>query len=189
MADSAGSVERCRHSGGCSNTAAAVDLRSHVVQLHCTCRCTIAYTPYSRDISLIMSRHNFLWIAVLNLSLGGMCYPGVPSMSQTQPPRRPPKNGDAGRVSDPPHGSEVGDDVPERTTRIHTLRRETMAYHTDMGEIFGDSFVDLNVKASRGRHGAERADPPTPGGSGAEGGTPRRRNRAEIRSEAGEIRR
>ena len=47
-----------------------------------------------------------------------------------------------------------------------------MARNTDRAGIFGDSFVDLNVKASRGRHGAERADPPTPGGSGVEGGHP-----------------
>ncbi|MEP2386610.1 hypothetical protein [Hyphomonas sp.] len=40
-----------------------------------------------------------------------------------------------------------------------------MARNTDRAGICGDSFVDLNGKASHGRHGAERADPPTPGGS------------------------
>ena len=30
--------------------------------------------------------------------------------------RAGPHNGDAGRIDDPPHVSEVGEDVPERTT-------------------------------------------------------------------------
>ena len=47
-----------------------------------------------------------------------------------------------------------------------------MGQNTGRTEIFRDSFVDLNVKASRGNHGAERADPPTPGGSGVEGERP-----------------
>ena len=44
-----------------------------------------------------------------------------------------------------------------------------MARKTDRAGIFGDCFVDLNVKASCGRHGAERAGPSKPGGSGVEG--------------------
>ena len=40
---------------------------------------------------------------------------------------------------------------------------------TDREGIFGDLFVDLNVKASRGRHGAERVGSPTPGVLGVEG--------------------
>ena len=83
--------------------------------------------------------------------------------------RAAPHNGDAGRVANPPDGSEVGRDVAERTTRIHTPCRETTGQNSGRAGIFGDSFVDLNVKASRGRYGAERADPPTPGGSGVEG--------------------
>ena len=47
-----------------------------------------------------------------------------------------------------------------------------MAQNTDRAGIFGDSFVDLNVKASRGRDGAERAYPRMPGGSGVEGVRP-----------------
>ena len=86
--------------------------------------------------------------------------------------RAGPHNGNAGRVADPPHGSEVGEDVPARTTRIHTLCRETMSQNADRTGILGDSFVDLNVKASRGRHGAERADPPTSGVSGVEEARP-----------------
>ena len=54
-------------------------------------------------------------------------------------------------VGDPPYGSEVGEDVPERTTRMHTPYREIMGQIADRAGIFGDSFVDLNVKASRGR--------------------------------------
>ena len=87
-------------------------------------------------------------------------------MAQKQSPRPGPHNGDAGRVGDPPHGSEAGEDVPERTTRMYRLCRETMAQNTDRAGNFGDSFVDLNVKASHGRHGAKRADTLTPGGSG-----------------------
>ena len=83
--------------------------------------------------------------------------------------RAGPHDGDAGRIVDPPHGSEVGEDVPERTTRMSTLGRVTMARNTDKAGIFGDSFVNLNVKASRGCHGAERAVPPTRGSAGAEG--------------------
>ena len=44
-----------------------------------------------------------------------------------------------------------------------------MAQNTDSAGIFGDSFVDLNFKASRDRLGAKRADLPTPGGSGVQG--------------------
>ena len=86
--------------------------------------------------------------------------------------RAGPHNGDAGRVGDPRHGSEVGEDVPDKTTRTPTPCRDTMGQNTDRAWIFGDCFVDLNVKASRGRHDAERGDPPTPGGPGAEGARP-----------------
>ena len=68
--------------------------------------------------------------------------------------------------------SGVGEDVPVRTARMHTLCRETMPQNTNRAGIFGDSFVDLNVKASPGRHGTEQANPPTPGGSGGEGERP-----------------
>ena len=68
-------------------------------------------------------------------SPGDMCYRGVPSMSQIDVPgtatRAGLHNGDAGRVGDPPHGSEVGEDVPERTTRMRTLCRESMSQNTD----------------------------------------------------------
>ena len=47
-----------------------------------------------------------------------------------------------------------------------------MARNTDRAGIFGDSFVDLNVKASRVRHGTERADSPTPGVLGGKGKRP-----------------
>ena len=47
-----------------------------------------------------------------------------------------------------------------------------MGQNTDRAGIFGDSFVDLNVKASPRRYGAERVDPPTPGVYGAEGARP-----------------
>ena len=68
-------------------------------------------------------------------------------------------NGDAGRVVVHPHGSGVGEDVRERTTRMHMLCREIMGQNTDRAEIFGDPFMYLNVKASRRRYGAERARP------------------------------
>ena len=45
--------------------------------------------------------------------------------------------------------------------------------------LFVDSFVDLNVRPSRRRYGAERGNAPTPGVSDEVGGTPRGRNRAE----------
>ena len=100
-----------------------------------------------------------------------MCYRGAIDVSDTAT-RAGPHNGDAGLVGAPPDGSEVREDVPERTTRMHTLCRETMAQNTDRERISEDSVVDLNAKASRGRHGAERVDPPTPGVSGVEGGRP-----------------
>ena len=86
--------------------------------------------------------------------------------------RAGPHNGDAGRVGDPSNGSEVGEDVPEITTRMRTLCRETMVQNTDRAGIFGGSSIELNVKASRGRHSAEQADPPTPGGSSGKGERP-----------------
>ena len=55
---------------------------------------------------------------------------------------------------------------------MHTVCRETNAQNTDRAGVLGDFLVDLNVKVSRGRHGAERVDPPTPGGSGVEGECP-----------------
>ena len=75
-------------------------------------------------------------------------------------------------MNDPPHGSEVGEDVPERTMRTHTPCRETMAQNTDRAGFFGESLVDLNVEASRRSYGAGRADPLTPGVSGVEGARP-----------------
>ena len=92
------------------------------------------------------------WHVLLGRSIG------VPDTAT----RRGPHEGDAGRVGDPPHGSEVGEGLPERTTRMHTPRRETTAQNAGRAGIVGDFFVDLNVKAPRGRDGAERADPPTP---------------------------
>ena len=50
--------------------------------------------------------------------------------------RAGPHNGDAGRVGDSPHGSEVGEGVAERTTRMHTLCRETMGQNT--GQRFSE---------------------------------------------------
>ena len=47
-----------------------------------------------------------------------------------------------------------------------------MGHNADRAGIFGVSFVDLNVKASRERYGAERADPPRPGDQGVEGARP-----------------
>ena len=72
-----------------------------------------------------------------------------------------PPNVGAGRVADPLHALEVGENVPERTTQVQTPCRENMGQNTDRTGIFGDSLVDLNAKASGGRYGAERADPPT----------------------------
>ena len=96
------------------------------------------------------------------LSVGGMCYQGVPSMSQIQPrPRRPPQSC-AGRVGDPPHNLEAGEDMPEKKNRGRTRCGETMAQNTDGAGVFRVSFVDLNFKASRGHHDAEWADPSTP---------------------------
>ena len=64
-----------------------------------------------------------------------------------------------------------------------------MAQNTDKARFFGDSSIDLNLKASRRRYGTERADPSTLGVSGKGGARPRRRNRTQRRSEAVEIRR
>ena len=47
-----------------------------------------------------------------------------------------------------------------------------MAHNIDRAGIFGDSLIDINVKASRGRHGADRTEAPTQGGSGVEGERP-----------------
>ena len=55
-----------------------------------------------------------------------------------------------------------------------------MGQNTDRARIFGDSFVDLDVKASRRRNGAERADPPTPGVSSVEGARPGKEPRGKT---------
>ena len=55
-------------------------------------------------------------------------------------------------------------------------------------EIFGDLVVDLDVKASRRRYGAKWADPCSRPLQGRRGHAPRR-NRAERRADAVEIRR
>ena len=47
-----------------------------------------------------------------------------------------------------------------------------MGQNAGRAAIFGDSFVDINVNASRGRNGAKRVDPPTPGVSGVKGVPP-----------------
>ena len=79
-----------------------------------------------------------------------------------------PHSGDAGRVVDPPHGSEVGEDVPEEPREcIHSGKIPWAKPQPEQG-----SFIYLNVKASRRRYGAERADPPMPGVLGVEGARP-----------------
>ena len=108
------------------------------------------------------------------LSLGGLRHRGVPIMSQIRAQSRPCglHNGNAGLVADSPDGSEVREDVTKRTTRRSKYCRETIAQNTDRARFFGDSFVDLNVKASHRCCRAERADPPTPRGSGLKGACP-----------------
>ena len=104
--------------------------------------------------------------------------------------RAGPHNGDAGRIVDSLHGSEVGESAPERNTRTHALCRDTTGYNTDRAGILRFLSIDLNVKASRRCYDAERVDPPTPGVSGVEPPPPpQRRYRAERRSEVGEMRR
>ena len=100
-----------------------------------------------------------------------------------------PHNGETGRAADASHGSEIGGDEPENNTRRGTSCWDIVSQNVDTARFFGGIFVDFDVKASRRRYGAERADPPTPGVSGEGGGTPRRRNRAERRSDAVETRR
>ena len=55
-------------------------------------------------------------------------------------------NGDASWVTDPLHGWEVGEDVPERPAPIHTPCRKTMGQNTDKAGSFGDSFVNINIQ-------------------------------------------
>ena len=104
--------------------------------------------------------------------------------------RAGPHNRNAGQVADPSHGSEVEEDVPGRTTRKHTPCREAMGRKTlTQGRDF------RRFLCGSKRQGFAQAHMRSAGGSSdAEsfrrgGGTPRRRNRAERRSEAGEIRR
>ena len=51
-----------------------------------------------------------------------------------------------------------------------------MGQNTDSAGVFGDSFVDFKVNASRRRYGADRAGPPTPGDTGLEGARPARKD-------------
>ena len=62
-----------------------------------------------------------------------------------------------------------------------------MRQNADRAGFFGNIVVDLDIKASRRRNGAERAEPRR-GRCRRGGGTPQRRNRAERRSEEGEVR-
>ena len=101
MTDRRSSVETCRHSSSCSSNAVAAHHRIHVLQLHCGCRCThqkCCWPSYvlltagdMRSLPLIYPRHIFFIDDSSQLSLGGMCYRGAPSISQIQPPRRPPQ--------------------------------------------------------------------------------------------------
>ena len=137
-----------------------------------------AVCRWACDISLVYPRHIFYgwqfstkpgWYVLSGRSID------VPNTDT----RAGLHNDDTGRVGDPLHASEVGEDVPERTTRIHTPRRETMAQNTSRAGIFGHSYLDLHVETSRGRHGAERADPPTRG-SGVQGGRPANKTLAKM---------
>ena len=123
------------------------------------------------DLSHI-SLHNFWWMALLNYKPGWHLLSGCSIDAPDTATRAGPHNDNTGRVADPPRGSEVGEDAPERTTRIRTPCREIINQNADRAGIFGYSFVDLNVKASRRRNGVERADPPTTGVSGVERARP-----------------
>ena len=90
-------------------------------------------------------------------------------MSQVQPPAQNPAKDNAGRVGDLHRGWQVGEDVLERTTQIRTPCRKTMGQNADRVGIFGDFFADTNITPRPGRYSAERANPPTQGGSGVEG--------------------
>ena len=75
--------------------------------------------------------------------------------------RAAPHNGDAGRVADPPHGSERTYRI-EPTESMHSVERPWAKTLTGQGFSEIPSYlVNLNVKASRRRYGAEQADPPT----------------------------
>ena len=45
-------------------------------------------------------------------------------------------NDNSSRVADPSHESEVGEDVQEKTTRMHTPCRETMSQNADKAGFF-----------------------------------------------------
>ena len=64
-----------------------------------------------------------------------------------------------------------------------------MGQNDDRVGIFGDSFVDLIIKASRRRNGAERADVPTSGVSGVEEARPGEETARKDGQRRGETRR
>ena len=67
--------------------------------------------------------------------------------------------GDAGRVADPPHGLEVREHVTEKSREEIDPVGSKCAETLTGQDFFGDLIVDLDVKASHRRYGAERADP------------------------------
>ena len=93
----------------------------------------------------------FLVDGSFQLTLGGMCYRGVPAMSHIR----------AGRVANPPHGLDVGEKTQRKETNTRRCKpcRENVGQNTDRARFLGDFFADLDANASRSRHGAERADP------------------------------
>ena len=81
----------------------------------------------------------------------------VPDLS-TNPPRAAPHRVDSGRVADPPRVRGQRTLTRKKTRRFKPCRR-AMRPNPHRARFFVDLAVDLDVKASRRRYGADRADP------------------------------
>ena len=67
--------------------------------------------------------------------------------------------GGAGRIADTSRGSGVREDEQDTKTRRRTPCLQTTRQNAQRARVFGHLVVDIDVKASRKRYGAERADP------------------------------
>ena len=113
---------------------------------------------YSSSSSLIFLSAKQILMAVPDKAwVAGVLGASVPDLS-TEPPRAGPHRVDSGRVADPPRVGGQRTHTRKKNAKISALLAGN-APKPSQGTILHRFAVDLDVKASRRRYGADQADP------------------------------